>query len=70
MSIMKSEASEWGTKQYRLQVYLPEDIKTALDRYTTENFSADSRVVSAVVRKAVAELLERAGYLDRQGGQK
>jgi len=70
MSIMKSGTSAWGTKQYRLQVYLPEDIKTALDRYTTESFSADSRVVSAVVRKAVAEFLERAGYLSRQGGQK
>lgn len=68
MSIVKDKVSRWGTRQYRLQVYLPEEIKTALDRYTAEQFTPTSRVVSAVIRKAVAEFLQRAGYMEGQGG--
>ncbi len=55
--------SLWGTKPYRLQVYLPTDIQNALDKYIAEEFSSDSRVVSAIVRKSIAEFLTRAGYL-------
>lgn len=66
---METKAVKWGTRQYRLQVYLPESIKVALDKYISENFSSDSRIISAVVRKAVAEYLEKRGYLDQQGGE-
>jgi len=69
MSIMKNKVSGWGTRQYRLQIYLPEEIKAALDRYTAEKFTPSSRVISAVVRKAVTEFLERAGYMEKQGGE-
>jgi len=60
--------AKWGAKPYKLQVYLPGNIKTALDKYVAEQFSPDSRVITAVVRKAVTEFLERAGYLEKQGG--
>lgn len=62
---MENKAVRWGTRQYRLQVYLPELLKTALDKYAADQFSSDSRVISAVVRKAVAEYLEKRGYLDQ-----
>lgn len=65
---MNTKATKWGTGQYKLQVYLPANIKVALDKYIKDQFSSDSRVMSAVVRKAVTEFLEKRGYLEQQGG--
>ena len=61
--------TKWGAKPYRLQVYLPADVQQALDKYAADQFSSDSRVTSAIVRKAITKFLEEAGYLDRQGGK-
>ena len=63
---MNKKASSWGTGQYRLQVYLSGDLKEALDKYVAEKFSSDSRMISAIVRRAVTEFLEKEGYLERQ----
>ncbi len=63
---MSKKASNWGTGQYRLQVYLSGNLKDALDKYVAEKFSSDSRMISAIVRGAVAEFLIKEGYLERQ----
>lgn len=64
---MNAKASRWGPRDYKLQVHLPEDIKVALDKYAKEKFSGGSRVISAIVRNALTEYLEREGYLDARG---
>lgn len=66
---MNNKLSAWGPGDYRLQVYLPDDIKAALDRYAKDKFPGGSRVTSAIVRNALTEYLEKAGYLDIQGGE-
>lgn len=65
---MNAKANEKVPRPYRLQVYLPEDVQLALDQYMAKEFSPSKRVVTAVVSKAVAEFLEKRGYLDQQGG--
>ena len=64
---MSSKAKKWGTSGHRLQIYLPDPVQSALNRYITEKYSS-GRVVTAIVARAVSEFLEREGYLDRQGG--
>ncbi len=66
---MNKKASTWQTENYKLQVYLPANLKAALDRYAKEEFSGGSRVVSAIVRNALSEYLKKAGYLGSQGGE-
>ena len=66
---MNRKASTWQADNYKLQVYLPANIKNALDRYAKEKFSGGSRVISAIVRNALTEYLEKAGYLGDQGGE-
>lgn len=66
---MNKKASAWKPDTYKLQVYLPVNLKSALDKYAKEKFSGGSRVTSAIVRNALTEYLERAGYLGNQGGE-
>ena len=66
---MNTKANEIVPRPYRLQVYLPEDVQQALDKYIADEFPPSKRVVTAVVSKAVAEFLEKKGYLGQQGGE-
>lgn len=66
---MNNKVSAWRLDSYKLQVYLPANIKAALDRYAKEKFSGGSRVTSAIVRNALSEYLVKAGYLELQGGE-
>ena len=65
---MNKKASEWGPKGHRLQIYLSASVQEALDRYIAEKYSS-GRVVTAIVTRALSELLEKEGYLKRQGGE-
>jgi len=62
--------ARWGTGQTRLQIYLPDNVQAALDKYIAEKYSPSSRVVSAIVRRAISEFLVKEGYLAQQGGGK
>lgn len=66
---MNSKATKWGTRQYKLQVYLSADVKAALDRYMAKQYASDSRVISATVRRALTEFLEKEGCMEHHGGE-
>lgn len=55
---------------HKTQVYLPEAVQAALDKYVAEKYFPGSRIVTGIVIRAISEFLEREGYLDRQGGEK
>ena len=67
---MCAKSNKWKPEGYRLQIYLPANVQAALEKYIGDNFSSESRVTSAIVRKAVTEFLDRAGYLGKRGGEK
>jgi len=52
------------TRHTRLQVYLPDKLATALDKYLNDVFPTEDRVVSVTMRKALHEFLKKEGYID------
>ncbi len=60
---MENNAVEEKTEPTRFQIILGEDIEKALRRYIEENFEQDTRVYTAIIRKAVAKFLREEGYL-------
>ncbi len=47
----------------RFQIILGEDIEKALRKYIEDTFEQDTRVCTAIIRKAVAKFLREEGYL-------
>lgn len=64
---MNNKAVKWGTKRHKIQMYLPSEIQVAFDRYITEKYSPEARVVTATITRALSEFLEKEGYLGRRG---
>jgi len=60
---MNSKAVDNKVKLIKYQVYLTPALQQALTQYISEQFSSDDRVVTAVIRKAIKEFLERRSYL-------
>lgn len=50
-------------KATRYQIYLPESIHLALQKYIEDNFVPGSRVVTATIRNAIVTYLKARGYL-------
>ncbi len=53
-------------KLVKYQVFLGEKLQVAFQQYLADNFTNDSRVRSAIMRKAMTEFLKREGYLNDQ----
>ena len=64
---MNTKATTWGTKRHKIQLYLPADVQAALDKYITEKYSSEARVVTATITRALSEFLEKEGYSSRRG---
>lgn len=63
---MNNKASRLSTRPYKLQAYLPERTVNALEKYLSDNFPPNSRVVTTITIKALNEFLEREGYLEKK----
>lgn len=63
---MSTNANRQASRLHRLQVYLPENLQQALDKYIATEFSPDSRIVTAIINKALTEFLEKRGYINQQ----
>ena len=63
---MNNKASRLSTRNYKLQVYLPERTREALEHYIREKYPPSSRVVSVIVVMALNEFMEREGYLEKK----
>jgi len=48
----------------RLQIYIPDKLTEALERYLQDKFPAGGRITSVIVREALYEKLKREGYID------
>ena len=59
---MAEKVVEEASKQTKYQVYLSEELHNAFQRYMQENFPGDSRVTTAIIRKALAQFLQKEGY--------
>ena len=59
---MNSKVVEEGTKLVKYQVYLTKDLQDAFLRYISEQFLPEDRVVTAVIRRAIAQFLKKEGY--------
>lgn len=62
---MSNKVTRWGTKKHKIQIYLPVDIQAALDKYISEKYTSEARVVTATITRALSEFLEKEGYLMR-----
>ncbi|KKK52922.1 hypothetical protein LCGC14_3100030 [marine sediment metagenome] len=61
---MNSKVVEKKTKLTKYQVYLTKDLQEAFIRYIREQYLPEDRVVTAVIRKAIAQFLKKEGYYD------
>ena len=67
---MNNKVINRRTARHKIQMYLPVNVQAALNKYIAEEYSPEARVVTATIIKALSEFLEKAGYLDRRGGDK
>ncbi len=63
MREMENSVVDEKTEPTRFQIILGTDIEKALKDYIDRNFEQDTRVYTAIIRKAVAEFLRKEGYL-------
>jgi len=53
---------EQKTEPTRFQIILGEDIEKVLRKYVGETYGQDTRVYTAIIRRAVVEFLKNEGY--------
>ena len=54
-----------GQRDKLYQVYLGQELEEALKRYTSDKFPPGTRVTTSIIRRSVAEFLEREGYYNK-----
>jgi len=59
---MEKDAVEEKTEPTRFQIILGEDIEKVLRKYVGETYGQDTRVYTAIIRRAVTEFLKKEGY--------
>jgi len=58
---MNKKVTEERAEPTRFQIILGEDIEKALRKYIGETYGQDTRVYTAIIRRAVIEFLRREG---------
>lgn len=61
---MNSKVVEEKAKLTKYQVYLTKDLQEAFSRYVSDQFLPEDRVVTAIIRRAIAQFLRKEGYYD------
>lgn len=59
---MENRVVDEKTEPTRFQIILGEDIEKALRKYVGEVYGHDTRVFTAILRRAVTEFLKKEGY--------
>lgn len=62
--IMNSKAANKEVRLTKYQVYLTKGLQDSLCRYISDQFSPEDRVITAIIRRAIAEFLSKRGYYD------